>query len=228
MTGRGQPARRGQSRDAAADDEYPHGSIPNLRLTVSDTWSITMKARGRKPDPSIDARIKEAAVSLLVTKGVSFTMDEAAAAAGVSRASVFRRYATKRDMLLDALALALDAQVPETPDTGSLEGDLTVIVNQTLAGVQSPQFTKMTREIFGEAGRDPGVAEVIRTSMRDKRKRDWAIYDRAIARGELSPDADLWLLSDMVVGLVVYRVLIGLPMPDPAQMVKALIHGFTQ
>ncbi|GAA2588812.1 TetR/AcrR family transcriptional regulator C-terminal ligand-binding domain-containing protein [Actinomadura fulvescens] len=187
-----------------------------------------MKARGRKPDPGIDARIKEAAVTLLVTKGVSFTMDEAAAAAGVSRASVFRRYATKRDMLLEALAFALDAQVPETPDTGSLEGDLTVIVTQTLAGVQVPEFTKMTREIFGEAGRDPGVAEVIRTSMRDKRERDWAIYDRAIARGELSPDADLWLLSDLVVGLVVYRVLIGLPMPEPAQMVDALLNGFSR
>lgn len=186
-----------------------------------------MNARGRKPDPTVDARIKEAAVTLLATKGPSFTMDEVASAAGVGRASVFRRYATKRDMLLDALTLALDAQVPETPDTGSLEGDLMVIVTQTLAGWQVPEFAKTTREIFGEAGRDPGVAEVIRTAMRDKRERDWAIYDRAIARGELPADADLWLLSDMVVGLVVYRGLIDVQQPDPAPMVKALLYGFT-
>ncbi|WP_131737304.1 TetR-like C-terminal domain-containing protein [Actinomadura roseirufa] len=187
-----------------------------------------MKPRGRKPDPTIDARIREAAVTLLVTKGTSFTMDEAAAAAGVSRASVFRRYATKRDMLLDALALALDAQVPETPDTGSLEGDLLVIVTQTVAGLESPEFTRATREIFGEAGRDAGVAEVIRTAMRDKRRRDWSIFDRAIERGELSPDADLWLLSDMVVALTVYRALIEIPQPDPSAMVKALLHGFAK
>ncbi|WP_211329006.1 TetR-like C-terminal domain-containing protein [Thermomonospora umbrina] len=165
---------------------------------------------------------------LLAAKGPSFTMDELASAAGVGRASVFRRYATKRDMLLDALTLALNAQVPETPDTGSLEGDLMVIVTQTLAGWNTPEFAKTTREVFGEAARDPGVAEVIRTAMRDKRRSDWAIFERAIDRGELSPDTDLWLLADMVVGLVVYRGLIDVPQPDPASMVRALLHGFAR
>ncbi|REE97193.1 TetR/AcrR family transcriptional regulator [Thermomonospora umbrina] len=184
-------------------------------------------ARGRKPDPEVDARIRQAAVILLASKGTRFTMDEVAATAGVGRASVFRRYPTKRDVLLDALASALDAQVPETPDTGSLEGDLTVIVDQTLAGWHSPDLARTTKEIFGEAGRDPAVAEVIRTAMRDKRKRDWAIFDRAIARGEMPADTDPWLLADMLVGLVVYRGLIDLPQPEPQQIVQALLHGFT-
>jgi AcrR family transcriptional regulator len=187
-----------------------------------------MKPRGRKPDPDVDARIKQAAVTLLVSKGPSFTMDEVASAADVGRASVFRRYATKRDMLLDALALAMDAQVPPVPDTGSLEGDLLVIVTETLAAWNSPELAERTRQIFGEAGRDPAVAEIIRTAMRDRMTRSWAIYDRAIARGELSADADLWLLSDMLVGLVVYRGLIDVPQPDPPQMLRALMCGFTR
>ncbi|MDL4773032.1 TetR/AcrR family transcriptional regulator [Actinomadura xylanilytica] len=187
-----------------------------------------MKPRGRKPDPDVDARIKQAAVTLLVSKGPSFTMDEVASAAGVGRASVFRRYATKRDMLLDALTLAMDAQVPAVPDTGSLEGDLLVIVTETLAAWSSPEIAERTREIFGEAGRDPAVAEIIRTAMRDRMTRSWTIYEQAIARGELSAGTDLWLLSDMLVGLVVYRGLINVPQPDPAQMLKALMRGFTR
>jgi AcrR family transcriptional regulator len=186
-----------------------------------------MKPRGRKPDPDVDARIKQAAVTLLVSKGPSFTMDEVATAAHVGRASVFRRYATKRDMLLDAISVAMDAQVPAVPDTGSLEGDLLVIVTETLAAWNSPELAERTRQIFGEAGRDPAIAEVIRTAMRDRMTRSWAIYDRATARGELSPDADLWLLSDMLVGLVVYRGLIDVPQPDPPRLLRALMRGFT-
>ncbi|MBE1530966.1 TetR-like C-terminal domain-containing protein [Actinomadura algeriensis] len=187
-----------------------------------------MMARGRKPDPEVDARIRRAAVELLVGKGPSFTMDEVAAAAGVGRASVFRRYATKRDMLLDALRAAMDAQVTAVPDTGSLEGDLRVIVTETLAAWNSPAIAERTRETFGEAGRDPAVGEILRTSMRDRMSRSWAIYDRAVARGELSADADLWLLSDMFVGLVVYRGLIDVPQPDPSGVVRALLHGFAR
>ncbi|QFG22593.1 TetR-like C-terminal domain-containing protein [Actinomadura sp. WMMB 499] len=187
-----------------------------------------MKPRGRKPDPGVDARIKQAAVTLLLSKGPSFTVDEVAAAAGVGRASVFRRYPTKRDLLLDACALAMDAQVPTVPDTGSLEGDLLVIVTETLAAWNSPELAERTREIFGEAGRDRAVADIIRTAMRDRMARSWAIYDHAIARGELSADADLWLLSDMLVGLAVYRGLIDVPQPDPAEMLRALMHGFAR
>ncbi|RSN69970.1 TetR-like C-terminal domain-containing protein [Actinomadura sp. WAC 06369] len=187
-----------------------------------------MMARGRKPDPAVDARIKRAAVELLVAKGPSFTVDEVAAAAGVGRASVFRRYATKRDMLLDAIRAAMDAQVTAVPDTGSLEGDLLVIVSETLAVWNAPEFAERTREMFGEAGRDPAVGEILRTAMRDRMARSRPIYDRAIERGELAADADLWLLSDMVVGLAVYRGLIGVPQPDPSGMVRALLHGFAR
>ncbi|MFC7566173.1 TetR-like C-terminal domain-containing protein [Actinomadura namibiensis] len=146
-----------------------------------------MSGRGRKPDPEVDARIRQAAVSLLFSKGPSFTVDEVAAAAGVGRASVFRRYATKRDILLDALGIAMDAQVTAVPDTGSLAGDLVVIATETLAAWDSPEIAERTREIFGEAGRDPAIAEIIRTAMRSRMERSWEIYDRAIARGSCPP-----------------------------------------
>ncbi|WP_067813339.1 TetR-like C-terminal domain-containing protein [Actinomadura kijaniata] len=187
-----------------------------------------MSGRGRKPDPEVDARIRQAAVSLLFSKGPSFTMDEVAAAAGVGRASVFRRYATKRDILLDALGIAMDAQVTAVPDTGSLAGDLVVIATETLAAWDSPEIAERTREIFGEAGRDPAIAEIIRTAMRSRMERSWEIYDRAIARGELSADADLWMLSDMLVGLAVYRGLIGVPQPEAEAVVNALLCGFAR
>lgn len=184
-----------------------------------------MSPRGRKPDPSVDLKIKEAATSLLFTKGFDFTMDEVAEAAGVGRASVFRRYATKRDLLLEALSGMLIAHVP-VPDTGSFRGDLTSIVVDTLALWHTPGLSTMVKQSFAEAGRDPAIAEVIRTGMQGQRRQSWAIFERAIERGELAPEADLWLLSDLLAGLVAYRGLLDLPMPEPEPLVEALISGF--
>lgn len=56
--------------------------------------------------------------------------------------------------------------------------------------------------------------------------RAWAVYDRAIERGELRPDSDLWLLTDLFTGLVTYRGLLSLDFPDPDEVVRSLLYGF--
>ncbi|WP_219468419.1 TetR-like C-terminal domain-containing protein [Nonomuraea rhizosphaerae] len=182
--------------------------------------------RGRKPDPTVGLRIRKAATDLVLSRGFDFTMDDVAAAAGVGRASVFRRYATKRDMLLETLSGFMEAHVA-IPDTGSLEGDLLVVAGDTLALWRDPDVSRLAKHLYGEAGRDPAVAEIIRTGMRNRMERSWVVYERAIERGELPADADLWLLTDLLPGLVTYRGLLGLPLPEPAEIVRALLHGFT-
>ncbi|MEU7892767.1 TetR/AcrR family transcriptional regulator [Nonomuraea sp. NPDC049152] len=183
--------------------------------------------RGRKPDPTLDLRIKEGAVRLMLDKGLAFTMDEVAEAAGVGRASVFRRYATKRDLLLATMTALMDAQIA-IPDTGSLEGDLRVIVSDTVTIWRDPAVATLARQVYGEAGRDPAVAAIVRDSMRTRMERSWTVYDRAIARGELAQDADLWLLTDLFAGLVAYRGLLGMDFGDTDAIVHALLHGFSQ
>ncbi|MEV0310188.1 TetR-like C-terminal domain-containing protein [Nonomuraea fuscirosea] len=185
-----------------------------------------MSARGRKPDPTVDTRIRQAASGLVLTHGFDFTMDDVAAAAGVGRASVFRRYATKRDMLLEAIAGLMNTHVA-IPDTGSLEGDLRVVISDTLALWRMPGLSRTARQVYGEAGRDPAVAELIRTSMRTRMERSWVVYERAIERGELPPNADLWMLTDLFSGFVTYRGLLDLPLPEPEEIVQVLLHGFT-
>ncbi|NUR87094.1 MAG: TetR/AcrR family transcriptional regulator [Nonomuraea sp.] len=185
-----------------------------------------MPARGRKPDPTVDHRIRQAAAELVLSQGLDFTMDDVARAAGVGRASVFRRYATKRDMLLETLGGFMDTHVA-VPDTGSLEGDLRVVVTDTLALWDHPEMARLARQTYGEAGRDPAIAEIIRTGMRTRMERSWIVYERAIERGELYPDADLWLLTDLFVGFVTYRGILDLRLPDPETIVRALLHGFT-
>jgi AcrR family transcriptional regulator len=185
-----------------------------------------MLARGRKPDPTVDHRIRQAATGLVLSHGLDFTMDDVAKTAGVGRASVFRRYATKRDMLLETLTGIMDTHVA-IPDTGSLAGDLRVVVTDTLALWGNADVARLARQMYGEAGRDPAVAEIIRTGMRTRMERSRVVYERAIERGELTPDADLWLLTDLFAGFVSYRGLLDLPLPEPEEIVRVLLHGFT-
>ncbi|HEX4814237.1 MAG TPA: TetR/AcrR family transcriptional regulator [Nonomuraea sp.] len=185
-----------------------------------------MPRRGRRPDPTVDRRIREAATALVLTRGLDFTMDDVAETAGVGRASVFRRYPTKRDLLLQSLTGFMDTHVA-VPDTGSLEGDLRVVVTDTLALWHHSDVARMARQVYGEAGRDPAVAEIVRTGMRSRMERSWVVYERAIERGELPPNADLWLLTDMFTGFVAYRGLLDLPLPEPEEIVQVLLHGFT-
>ncbi|WP_068902206.1 TetR/AcrR family transcriptional regulator [Planomonospora sphaerica] len=187
--------------------------------------STSPSPRGRRPDPAVDAKIRAAVLELLLQRGLEMTMDEVAAHAGVGRASVFRRYPTKRDLLLDALTQVLDVRVA-IPDTGSLAGDLRQVVADTLAVWRDDRLAALSRQVLGETGRDPVVADLVRTSMRDRMARSWVVYERAIERGELRPDGDLWLLTDLFAGLVAYRGLLGLDLPDPDEVVRSLLHGF--
>ncbi|MEV0589172.1 TetR-like C-terminal domain-containing protein [Nonomuraea sp. NPDC050310] len=177
----------------------------------------------RPPDPTVDLRIREATTSLLLTKGFDFTMDEVAAAAGVGRASVFRRHASKRELLLDTLATFIDAGVA-IPDTGSLRGDLQVVVTETIGFWTHMRL--IAKQTFAEAGRDPGLGEIIRTAMRKRIDRSWAIFDRAVARGELRADRDPRLLADLLSGLVTYRGLLDLDFPPAEEIVEVLLHGY--
>lgn len=179
----------------------------------------------RLPDPDVDDRIRRAATALLMNRGLDFTMDEVALAAGVGRASVFRRYATKRDLLLETVTRLMDASVT-APDTGSLRGDLTAIVNETVAGWQTME--PLSRQMFGATAGDPGMAELFRTMMRDRVRREQAVFERARQRGELREDLDLWLLSDLIVAVVAYRGMLGLACPSAEVLVEALLHGFSQ
>ncbi|GAA0387248.1 TetR/AcrR family transcriptional regulator [Microbispora corallina] len=181
--------------------------------------------RGRRPDPAVDEKIRAAVLALLLERGLEMTMDEVAARAGVGRASVFRRYGTKRDLLLDTMGRLLDVHVA-IPDTGSLAGDLRQVVADTLAVWRDDRLAAVSRQVLGEAGRDPEVADMVRTTMRERMTRSWVVYDRAIERGELRPDADLWLLTDLFAGLVVYRGLLGIGPPGVDAVVDALLHGF--
>src|ERR671917_2050981 len=103
------------------------------------TTEVARSSRGGRPrDPSRDGVIRAAILSLLAEVGYgALTMDAVAAQAGVGKATIYRRWRTKEDLVVDTIAEISRAQV--TPaETGSLEGDLREMLHTIVSAVNGP------------------------------------------------------------------------------------------
>src|SRR5689334_25411269 len=83
--------------------------------------------RGRPRDPSRDEAIIDATIDVLVRDGYDrLSMEGVAAAAGVGKTTVYRRWGSKAELVIDAMATLKPAI--DTIDTGTLEGDVELLI----------------------------------------------------------------------------------------------------
>src|SRR5918995_6372874 len=93
-------------------------------LVAQDSEPVRTSRGGRPRDPSRDGVIRAAILRLLAEVGYgALTMDAVAAEAGVGKATIYRRWRTKQDLVVDTIS-ELNAATVTPPDAGSLEGDL--------------------------------------------------------------------------------------------------------
>jgi AcrR family transcriptional regulator len=162
---------------------------------------------GRKRDPGRDVQILEATLEVLAESGYEgATVDAVAARAQTARATVYRRWPTKLDLVLAAVGhmSAVDAAPEDLPDTGSLRGDLIATVRvdgvaeqrrriDIMAGLHTTARTEpRLAALFTRAGPQPWV-EASRT-----------LLQRAVERGEY-PLAEIDTLATVIPTMCVYR-----------------------
>jgi AcrR family transcriptional regulator len=170
--------------------------------------------RGRPRDPDAEPRIRQYAVQLLLERGFEgMTVDDVAEAAGVGKATIYRRWASKEELANDAIAQLFDVEVPD-PDTGSIKGDLRQVYADALTLVNSKEGVALVRLAITEMHRHEQFARLYR-SLLDKRIAQTAdALERARRRGErIGPGADPVLMVQWLAGLLILRALTGEPMP---------------
>ncbi len=157
--------------------------------------------RGRPRDSGVDAAIRSAVMDLLGEAGYGhLTMEQVAARAKVSKDSLYRRFPDKVAVVTDALAHRARA-VPELPDTGSLPGDMRAFLRDLLASRNAAQ--RALSGVSSEIAVNPelraawhrGLGGMLTGCVRE-------IVTRAVARGELAPDTDIDLLSQLPLPLL--------------------------
>ncbi|MEE1791697.1 TetR/AcrR family transcriptional regulator [Streptomyces sp. BE308] len=171
---------------------------------------------GRPRSTAADAAILEATRASLVDLGWSkLTMGDVATRAGVAKTTLYRRWAGKNELVVDAVAVLFDEL--ELPDRGSLSADVQGVVLQFAALLERPETRTALMAVVAESTRDDLLRERIRSAIVDRQKRLVILgRERAQARGELSYEDDAAsaarnadLIFDVIAGAVVHRTLVS-------------------
>jgi AcrR family transcriptional regulator len=164
--------------------------------------TVTTSRGGRPRDASIDTRALAAALELLEKVGYSeMTMDAVAAAAGVDKPAIYRRWSSKEEVVIAALA----TRKPELtiPDSGDARADLVSFV-RTLLREHLVAEARVSPRIFDEAVTRPELRRLLWQRLISPRRRLLqSIFERGIARGQIRGDLDLDLASDALRGAAV-------------------------
>ncbi|MER0243137.1 TetR/AcrR family transcriptional regulator [Streptomyces sp. HSW2009] len=148
---------------------------------------------GRPRENRVDLAIRAAARELLAEVGYArVTVDAVATRAGVGKAAIYRRHATKQEMLF--AALVHDASIQAPPDTGSLRGDLTALAEVIVGQLADPAGSGVVLNLLAETANDPTLVDRFTPAfIESQRAIITQLLERALARGELTalPDIDL-------------------------------------
>jgi AcrR family transcriptional regulator len=168
--------------------------------------------------------IIDATTELLLEGGIDdLSVDAIAERAGVSKATIYRHWATRQHLIMDALS-AMKRGV-EPPDTGTLRGDLLALLHGVAQHLGSPAGSVYCT-LSGAAEHDAELAAMRREFAAERGNAMRTILARGVERGELPVDIDIELLLARLVGPLFYmRMARGEIAPDhwPDALVDAAL-----
>jgi len=156
-----------------------------------------------------EEEILDATVAVVAELGYDrLTMDAVATAAKASKATLYRRWSTKAELVVDAISRAKGCPMPEDVDTGSLRGDLVAMAcgdggftDELPMSVVAGLLTALHRDVeLQTAFRERFLAP--RQALTNR------VYERAVERGEIAPDVDVALLSVTLPAVIIHHAYI--------------------
>jgi len=163
---------------------------------------------GRPRSEASHRAIIRATLELLLENGYrSLTMEGVRARAGVGKATIYRRWSSKEELVRDAI-VALHDDV-EAPDTGSLRGDYEGMAAGVRSAADRAGAGTLMPRLLGDVANDPELHAIFFANLiKPRRDQMRLVLERAVARGEIRDDLDLDLMIDLFAGPAVYRMLI--------------------
>ncbi|MDH6627553.1 AcrR family transcriptional regulator [Streptomyces sp. LBL] len=195
------------------------------------------RAAGRPRSAAADTAILAATRQALVELGWSkLTLGDVATRAGVAKTTLYRRWAGKNELVVDAVAELFDEL--RLPDCGTLAADIEGVVLRFAALLEHPEAKTALMALIAESTTDATLRTRIRASIVDRQKL-LVLEGRARAqrRGELPTESDpeaaartADLIFDVIAGAVVHRALVSAEPIDPEwtqAFTTLLLNGLT-
>ncbi|MEO6998652.1 MAG: TetR/AcrR family transcriptional regulator [Terracoccus sp.] len=165
-----------------------------------------------EPAPSTDPRVAlsrervlSATLELLTESGLGgLTIEDVSKRSGVAKTTIYRHWTNRNSIIVDACLRMTDGD-EDPPDTGSLEGDLRAILTELADLLATARWSSIMPSIIDAAEREVEMAEVhSRLQLRHAAPMRVAL-DRAVERGQVSPDADISAMASALRGPLYFR-----------------------
>ena len=160
------------------------------------------RRRGRPRSEQADQAILSAALDLFAECGPdALGIEQVAARAGVGKATIYRRWPGKEDMLLDALG-GLGTHLP-VPQGRSVRADLTALLDAICREAADPRRARLFALLQGEGVRYPRLmARYVDTVVQPRREVVTSVLRRGVATGELRENTDIDAAAFLLNGAV--------------------------
>jgi AcrR family transcriptional regulator len=191
----------------------PDTGTPDTAVPDAGEAPDAARRPGRPRSERAEQSIIEATIEALAERGIDGVhCEDVAARAGVGKATLYRRWGGKEDLLIAAFA-AMKHPLPE-PRGESVREDLITLLTVVAADADDPRFAQQYALLHGAGERYPRLVARYREQVVEPR-RDLvrAVLRRGIETGELRPGIDVEVAMLMLTGAVMAR---GKHDPTPA------------
>ena len=170
-------------------------------------------------------------MKLLMEEGFSnLSIESVAAAAGVGKTTIYRRYSGKLELVIAAMSGSM--MLGEVPDTGSLRGDLLGFHSHVYHGFSMQLFagagSTMLGAVLSEKERNPELLATFRRLVTDRRRAQYkTVIERAVQRGEIDGSVDSDDVASVLFGSMIARTVAGIELTDEVieRTVDNLLNG---
>jgi AcrR family transcriptional regulator len=141
----------------------------------------------------------------------ALSIESVARRAGVHKTTVYRRWPTREELVVDALVDHINVEVP-VPDTGSIESDLRELGRSFIHWANSTSGRAVLITLHSDGIQLEDIADTRRTFYAVRFQSAGVVITRAIERGELPDNIDLVKMLKSLLAPIYFRLLV---MPEP-------------
>ncbi len=190
---------------------------------------VMARMRGRPRSGTTHRKILLATRDLLMERSFAdLRIEHVAARAGVSKAAIYRRWPSKEVLAQEVLAELAGPHIG-VPDMGDTRAELRACVLNPMRAVTDTPFGPVIRALLSQIATNPTLGDPFRATVVQARRDEIArVVERGKARGDLLPDADAGVATELLVGPVYFRVMFGgdLSRDFAERVVDAVLRGF--
>jgi AcrR family transcriptional regulator len=178
------------------------------------------KPPGRPRSIQSHQAMLRATLDLLAEVGFdAMSIDGISARAGVGKTTIYRRYASKEELVADAIE-SVRAEIV-IPDTGNLQGDIDALIQNAAQITLSPLGRQTVAMIISSASSNTQFAQIYWTKYLQPRRKTFAIVlERAKERNEIPTDLDSDLVFDTMSAIMLYALIF----PPTSESWIAYVH----